>query len=43
VPETFAPQDDPWEIEWLELVVEDGVLTPFRVPLLPIRPRGARA
>lgn len=43
VPEAFAPQDDPWEIEWLELVVEDGIRTVFRVPLLPIRPPGARA
>ncbi len=43
VPEAFAPQDDPWEIEWLELWVEDGINTAFQVPLLPIRPPGARA
>lgn len=43
VPETFSPQGDPWEIEWLQLSVEDGVKTAFRVPLLPLRPRGARA
>ncbi|MCT0198683.1 hypothetical protein KQ313_03155 [Synechococcus sp. CS-1325] len=43
VPEAFGPQDDPWEIEWLQLSVEDGVKTAFRVPLLPLRPRGAPA
>jgi hypothetical protein len=35
--------DGPWELEWLELRLSDGVRTAAPVPLLPLEPVGAAA
>lgn len=34
LPETFRADGDIWEIEWLRLAVEDGLMTPRPVPVL---------
>ncbi|MGB5241253.1 MAG: hypothetical protein WBN80_11495, partial [Prochlorococcaceae cyanobacterium] len=36
LPETIADGGEPWEIEWLRLVLEDGVLSPHPVAVLTL-------
>ncbi len=36
LPETFRADGDLWEIEWLRLTVEDGLMTPRPVPVLSL-------
>jgi hypothetical protein len=36
LPEHFAGDGDRWEIEWLQLTLEDGLVTPWPVPVLPL-------
>ncbi len=38
LPETIADGGQPWEIEWLRLVLEDGVLSPRPVAALTLEP-----
>lgn len=36
LPETIADGGEPWEIEWMRLVLEDGVLSPHPVAVLTL-------
>ncbi len=36
LPEDLGGDGDPWEIEWLQLTVEDGLVTPWPVAVLPV-------
>ena len=43
LPERLEDGGEPWEIEWCELVLEDGVLTAFPVAVLPLARVGTLA